>query len=88
MLSPPAFTPFTTMTMLPARQKHPLTFKINLMVPVSEEAIAVACTVFPEAKAFLTLFDPGFVVVYDQEEAVSLRAYGGAGNIRRTRHGT
>jgi hypothetical protein len=85
---PPEFTPFTTMAMLPERQKDPLTFKIHPLVPVSEEAIAVACTVFSEAKAFLTLFDSGSLVVYDQEEVVSLRAYGGAGNIRRTRGGT
>jgi hypothetical protein len=46
-------------------------FKINPLVPVSDEAVA---------------FDSRFVVVYD--EFVSLRAYGGAGNIRWALGGT
>jgi hypothetical protein len=50
--------------------KDPLPFKLNPLLPVSDEAIAVARNVFPEAKAFLTLFDSSFVVVHDQAEAV------------------
>jgi hypothetical protein len=69
MLPPPAFTPFTTRAMSTA-PKDPLPFKLNPWLPVSDEAIAVARNVFPEAKAFLTLFDSSFVVVYDQEEVV------------------
>jgi hypothetical protein len=67
MLPPPGFTPFTTTALSPEPPKDPLTFKINPLVPVPDEVLAIACTVFPEAKMFLTLFDSSFIVVYGQE---------------------
>jgi hypothetical protein len=68
LLPPPAFTPFTTTVMLNPRPKDPLGFKLNPVLPLPDAAIDVARNVFPQAKAFLMLFDSSFVVVYDPTE--------------------